>query len=102
MNNTTNHAAGGAGGGAGGAISRTEMRERLHELRQPLQAARLFHGLLSRRPPTDDKDAQHLDRLGQALDALEQQVLDLQARVRDGAGNGSGSGNGSGGGNGSA
>ncbi len=70
------------GAGAGGALDRKALREMLHELRQPVQAARLFHGLLARRL-TEGQEAERLARLGQAIDAMEARIVEIQIAVRD-------------------
>lgn len=69
-------------GGDGGALDRKALREMLHELRQPVQAARLFHGLLARRL-TEGEEADRLARLGQAIDAMDARIVEIQIAVRD-------------------
>ncbi|MFA7430589.1 MAG: hypothetical protein WCZ23_10575 [Rhodospirillaceae bacterium] len=67
-------------GGASG-LDRKALREMLHELRQPVQAARLFHGLLARRL-TEGEEGDRLARLGQAIDAMEARIVEIQVAVR--------------------
>jgi signal transduction histidine kinase len=57
------------------------LRHLLHELRQPLQAARLFQSLLVRKVTTTP-ESEYVERLGDALDAFEKQVTDLHNAVR--------------------
>lgn len=65
-------------------LDRKALREMLHDLRQPVQAARLFHGLLSRRL-TAGEEADRLARLGQAIEAMEHQISRIQKTVRGSA-----------------
>jgi len=69
------------GGSAGAPLDHKALREMLHELRQPVQAARLFHGLLARRL-TEGEEAERLARLGQAIDAIEARIVEIQAAAR--------------------
>jgi signal transduction histidine kinase len=70
-----------SGGGGANGLDRKALREMLHELRQPVQAARLFHGLLARRV-TEGEDGDRLHRLGQAIDAMEARIVEIQMAVR--------------------
>lgn len=67
--------------GSSAPLDRRALRDMLHELRQPVQAARLFHGLLSRRL-TSGEEAERLARLGQAIDAMESGIVAIQKAVR--------------------
>lgn len=68
--------------GNGTDLDRKALREMLHELRQPVQAARLFHSLLARRL-IEGEEAERLAQLGQALDAMEARIVEIQMVVRD-------------------
>lgn len=70
-----------SGRGEGAPIDPRRLREMLHDLRQPVQAARLFHGLLTRRL-TEGEEADRLARLGQAIEAMEHGIMDIQKMAR--------------------
>lgn len=70
-----------AGPGAAAPLDGLRLREMLHDLRQPVQAARLFHGLLARRL-TEGEEADRLARLGQAIEAIEHGISEIQKRAR--------------------
>lgn len=72
---------------SGRGLDPVDLRARLHDIRQPVQAARLFHGLLLRRL-TEGEDAERLGRLGQALDAIETHLASLQELARSGGSKG--------------
>lgn len=63
------------------AVDPKRLREMLHDLRQPVQAARLFHGLLTRRLSVGE-EADRLARLGQAIEAMEQGIMEIQKMAR--------------------
>ncbi|MGC2854945.1 hypothetical protein ACM64Y_05680 [Novispirillum sp. DQ9] len=62
-------------------VDSKRLREMLHDLRQPVQAARLFHGLLARRL-TEGEEADRLARLGQAIEAMEHGIGEIQKMAR--------------------
>lgn len=66
-----------------GTPDRQTLRTMLHELRQPVQAAKLFHGLLAR-SIREGEDGDRVRRMGEALQAIEERLNDMQWVVRGG------------------